>query len=253
MIDKSRPKTPPGKPAADQPQPDPQPDPLADFLPVPRHYNRHDGWTPQRQRGFIDALARTGSVKSAAHAVNMTPEGAYLLRRHPEAGPFRKAWKDALALGVQRLEDVAMERALHGIEVPVYHFGEIVGTRRVFNDALLMFLLRNRSRKRFAADALNSPDAATRSQLNRLKEQWRKEWEAERRAETAADVKEIQQSINHKLALMRDRRSAAMSPRTLRLKELYQQSAARDLSRARTPPPQNADADTESHTAGNSE
>ena len=91
------------------------------FTPVPRGRIRHDGWTPERQRNFIEALADLGSVRAAAHAVNMTPEGAYLLRRHTEAGEFRKAWEAALALGVQRLEDVAMERALHGVEVPVYH------------------------------------------------------------------------------------------------------------------------------------
>src|SRR5690606_10043615 len=78
--------------------------------------NRHDGWTPERQLGFIEALADTGSVKSAAHAVNMTPEGAYHLRRHPQAEEFRKAWEAALALGVQKIEDVAMDRALNGVE-----------------------------------------------------------------------------------------------------------------------------------------
>jgi hypothetical protein len=222
MIDKSRPE---GQ-AAQAP----------DFLPVPRQRERFDGWTPERQRGFIDALARTGSVKAAAHAVNMTPEGAYLLRRHAEAGEFRKAWKDALALGVQRLEDIAMERALHGIEVPVYHFGEIVGTRRVFNDSLLMFLLRNRSRKRFAADAINSGDAATRSQLKRLKEQWRKEWEEEKRAESSKSSQEIIESINRKLSTMRDRRRAMMSPRTRRLHALYEQSARLDQQRGRQYP-----------------
>lgn len=223
MIDKSR--------------PDPQPNTADDFLPVPRRYERHDGWTPERQRRFIEELCRTGSVKAAAQAVNMNTGGAYLLRRHPDAGEFRKAWKDALALGVQRLEDVAMERALHGIEVPVHHRGEIVGTRRVFNDALLMFLLRNRSRKRFSADAINSGDAATRSQLKRLKEQWRKEWAEERRTESAAEVQEIQQSINRKLGLIRDRRRAAKSPRTLRLEDLAQQSARLDWQRAQNRPP----------------
>ena len=80
---------------------------LPAFAPVPRKCQRHDGWTPARQQGFIEALADLGSVRSAAHAVNMTPDGAYLLRRQPEAGEFRKAWEAALALGVQRLEDVA--------------------------------------------------------------------------------------------------------------------------------------------------
>lgn len=207
-----------------------------DFLPVPRQYHRHDGWTAERQRGFIDALARTGSVKAAARAVNMGAEGAYLLRRHPDAGEFRKAWKDALALGVQRLEDIAMERALNGVEVPVYHGGEIIGTRRAFNDALLMFLLRNRSRKRFAADAINTGNAATRSQMKRLKQQWRTEWEEERTAESSKSSEEIIESINSKLTTMRDRHLASMSPRTRRLEALYQQSHKLDEQRGRQYP-----------------
>lgn len=218
MIDKSRPE-----PHAAAPAPD--------FLPVPRQRERFDGWTPERQRGFIEALMRTGSVKAAAHAVNMTPEGAYLLRRHPEGAEFRKAWKDALAMGVQRLEDIAMERALHGVEVPVYHFGEIIGTRQVFNDSLLMFLLRNRSRKRFVADAINNGDAATRGQLKRLKEQWRKEWEEERAAASSKSSAEIIESINRKLTTMHDREMRVMSPRTRRLQKLFNQS--RELDRQR--------------------
>lgn len=93
------------------------------FTPVPRLRERHDGWTPERQRHFIEALADTGSVRAAAHRVNMTPESAYQLRRHPEAHEFRKAWEAALALGVQRLEDVAPFRFAQQI-------GRFLGTAR---------------------------------------------------------------------------------------------------------------------------
>lgn len=150
---------------------------LPDFTPVPRERIRHDGWTPERQRGFIEALADTGSVKHAAHAVNMTPEGAYLLRRHPEAHEFRKAWEAALSLGVRRLEDIAMDRALNGVESPVYSYGKIIGTRLVYNDRLLMFLLRNRAGQRFNAGGRH--DAVTRGEINKLKKQWQAEYEKE--------------------------------------------------------------------------
>lgn len=185
MIEKSRTRTPKGT--------------LPDFTPVPRIWNRHDGWTPERQRGFIEALADTGSVRRAAQAVNMAPEGAYLLRRHPEAREFRKAWEAALALGVQRLEDIAMERALEGVEVPVYSYGKLVGTRRVHNDRLLMFLLRNRNAKRFAAGT--RPDAIARTELERLKRQWRAEWLAEQN--DPHELARIRAGIEAKLQDMR--------------------------------------------------
>lgn len=172
------------------------------FTPVPRKCPRHDGWTPERQRGFIEGLADCGSVTAAARAVGMTPDSAYVLRRHPEAGEFRQAWDAALGCGVQRLEDVAMERAFHGIEVPVYHFGQVVGTRRVYNDALLMFLLRNRAPRRFSADSWQNTDAVTRGQLEKLKKQWIAEHEEERRR-NAPSPKSVRASLDRKVAEMK--------------------------------------------------
>lgn len=183
--------------------------PLPAFLPVPRKCARHDGWTPERQQGFIEALADTGSVKTAARMMTMTPESAYYLRRQPGAESFRKAWEAALALGVQRLEDVAMERALNGIEVPVYHFGAVVGTRRVYNDRLLMFLLRNRAPERFAADGARGLSALDRTTLARLKKEWRAEWEREQASRWAEEEDATVESINRKLDMMRERMEAA--------------------------------------------
>lgn len=119
--------------------------PLPDFQPVQRKY-RHDGWTPERQRAFIAALADTGSVSRAAATVNMSPEGAYYLRRQRGAESFRRAWEAALDFGVQRLKDLAFERAIEGELVPVMSFGKLVGYRRKTNDRLLMFCLRMNAR-----------------------------------------------------------------------------------------------------------
>jgi hypothetical protein len=119
--------------------------PLPAFEPVPRKY-RHDGWTPDRQKAFIAALADTGSVKRAARAVNMSPEGAYWLRRQAGSESFRRAWECALDFGVQRLQDEAFDRALNGQLSPVFVGGKLKGFRRVKNDRLLMFCLRMNAR-----------------------------------------------------------------------------------------------------------
>lgn len=89
---------------------------------------RHDGWTPERQRAFISALADYGSVSRAAAACNMSLEGCYGLRRHPAAGEFRKAWEAALDFGVERLRDIAFERAIEGEQVPVFVGGKLMGS-----------------------------------------------------------------------------------------------------------------------------
>jgi hypothetical protein len=46
-----------------------RPGALPTFTPVPRISPRHTGWTPERQIGFVEALADLGSVRAAANAV----------------------------------------------------------------------------------------------------------------------------------------------------------------------------------------
>ena len=116
---------------------------LPDFTPVPRRCARHDGWTPERQKAFIEALADTGSVSRAAAMVNMSSEGAYYLRRQPGAEEFRRAWEAALDYGVARMKDIAFERAIEGYLVPCFVGGKLIGWRRKHNDRLLMFCLRH--------------------------------------------------------------------------------------------------------------
>lgn len=142
---------PAGSPAEPAPPPEPSADPLA-FTPLLRK-KRHNGWTAERQRNFIHALAETGSVKAAARRVGKTTEGAYQLRRQPEAESFRAAWEAALAGGVQRLTDIAMERAMEGVPIPVFHKGEQVGERRSYNDRLLMFMLKHHQPDRYGTGA----------------------------------------------------------------------------------------------------
>ena len=144
----------------------PAPPIVPDFTPVPRKY-RHDGWTAERQRAFIDALAQTGSVKAAARKINMSSEGAYYLRRQPGAESFRAAWEAALDHGVQCLTDIAIDRALEGVPVPVFYKGEVVGEKRWFNDRLLMFVLKHHLRDRYGRDlprGTRHPDTVAREE-----------------------------------------------------------------------------------------
>ena len=104
----------------------------------PRKYDRHNGWTPERQRGFIAALAELGSVSGACKRVAMAKFGAYALRRAEGAESFRAAWREALDIGAQRLADIAMERAIEGVPVPIMYHGRQVGER---NDRRKWFVL----------------------------------------------------------------------------------------------------------------
>ena len=117
-------------------------DPLA-FEPVPFARVRHDGWTPERQRGFIHALSMIGVIAFAASCVGMSRKSAYALlkRAGPESG-FANAWRDAQARGRMTTWFEAVKRAIEGVEEPYFYRGIQRGTRRVYNDRLLIAAFR---------------------------------------------------------------------------------------------------------------
>lgn len=64
----------------------------------------------------------------------------YLIRqREPE---FAAAWEEALQIGLDRLEDEAIRRAVDGNEEPVFYQGQQVGMVRKYSDGLLTTLLK---------------------------------------------------------------------------------------------------------------
>ena len=118
------------------------------FDPVPVR-PRFDGWTPQKQRDFIEALAATACVTDAARAVGMSPKSAYLLRAREDAAAFQAAWVAAQHYSVATLEAAVFSRAIHGVPVPHYYKGELVGEHRKYNDGMAMFLMRHNDLSRY--------------------------------------------------------------------------------------------------------
>lgn len=113
-----------------------------EWRPVARR-PRADGWSPDVQRKFIETLADTGLVSAACEAVDMSVQSAYRLRRAPGAEGFARAWDAALHAAADALAAIAFSRAIEGVDVPVFdRDGCRSGSRRQYNDRLLMFLLR---------------------------------------------------------------------------------------------------------------
>ena len=111
-----------------------------DFEPVPVRA-RHDGWTPEKQREFIEALADTGIVREAAARVGMTEQSAWRLRRRADAAAFDIAWEAAAPAGARRLHSLAWERAIEGTVKGHFYHGELKSEERVFDNRLLICLL----------------------------------------------------------------------------------------------------------------
>ena len=121
--------------------PDPDGEPEIPFIPVPRLRNRRSGWTPERQCGFIAALARCGSVRAAARHVGLSPRTAYRLLDMDGADSFAAAWDEAMDIGRGQLQADALERAMNGAFVPVYRRGRLVRVEYRRCDKLAIALL----------------------------------------------------------------------------------------------------------------
>jgi hypothetical protein len=132
------------------------PDPETfDDLPDP-YPNR---WNKPKMAEFLRVLASSHSVAMAARSVGMSRQSAYQLRARLKGEPFDLAWETAFQHSYDALHQAALERALHGVEVPVFQHGEQVGSYRKFDERLTCFLLAARNHQ--GAQQLGRYRAAT--------------------------------------------------------------------------------------------
>ena len=109
---------------------------------------RHDGWTLERQKHFIETLAATASVSDACRYVGLSRQSANkLYNRSPQ---FRAAWDEALKASVNVLATTAFDRAVNGTQEQVWHEGRMIGFKEKHHDQLLIYLLRVRDPLNFA-------------------------------------------------------------------------------------------------------
>ena len=155
-------------------------DPI-DFTPVPRLRRRRNGWTPEAQRAFIDALAQCGCVSVAARAVGRTPRSAYRLLVADGAESFAEAWDQAIARGTERLRLDALDRALNGAWVPVVRRGRLVRLEHRRNDRLAIALLSGRN-----GSVADNRERASSRRTYRRKILARRKEEAEERRQAEA-------------------------------------------------------------------
>lgn len=170
-------------------------DPLLGFAPYLHVAPRRNSITPDRQRAFIAQLAATGIVTQAARAIGASLEALYRLRHRKGAEGFSAAWDMALDRGIARLEDVALERAIRGDERVIVRGGKVVHRYRRHNDALLMFLLRQRRAERFGVRG----DWRDLKPGHPVYERLRKEWQRE---EYDYSTEAVRKTLDKKIAAL---------------------------------------------------
>lgn len=129
---------------------------------------RHDGWTGERRRAFLDTLAKVGNVRDACRQIGLSNQAAYRLRARDPG--FAADWDAALKRAGVSLEAVAYARAVEGVEEPIFHGGVQVGTRRKTSDALLRLLMQAADPEKYGRTGKGAPV--------QLREEMEKELEA---------------------------------------------------------------------------
>ena len=116
---------------------------------------RSDGWTPERIRIFLHALADCGVITDAVEAAGMSRGSAYAFRRRPDGRAFAIGWDGAEMLGRRRLGDELISRALHGCVERIVRDGKIVAERHRYCATTSLSVLRRLDQKMIARDSDN--------------------------------------------------------------------------------------------------
>ena len=125
---------------------------------------RADGWTPERQRSFLEFVAAGHTVDSACRCVGLSPQSAYAFRARAAGAAFAIGWHAAHLLQRQKLADALTARALDGQTVTTTRADGTTVERHFFDNRLATTMLA-RADRLAAGDA---PDRFGEGQAARL-------------------------------------------------------------------------------------
>jgi hypothetical protein len=128
-------------------------------LATPAPQSRVDGWSPQRQRLFVETLAATGIVRAACEAVQISERAAYGLRLRRDGTAFRLGWDAAILIARARLADTLLARAIEGQEEVITRDEDGTQMRRHRHDNRLAMSMLSRL-DRMADQPAEGSDAA---------------------------------------------------------------------------------------------
>lgn len=100
---------------------------------------RHDGWTPEKKRQFLERFAEGGVIVDACDAVKMSARSVYNLEGRDPL--FAAGMEAARVLARPRLADEGQSRALNGVVERIYKDGMIVAERHRYDNKLTMAVL----------------------------------------------------------------------------------------------------------------
>ena len=124
-------------------------DPLA-FTPVPSATGRRDGWTPERQRQFIEAAVAARAGLGGGEGRRQEPQVGLRAAQAPGRGELRGGVDAALDEGFDDALHEVLMRIHQPIVEPVMRRGRKIGERHRHDNKLLIAVLNARARLRAA-------------------------------------------------------------------------------------------------------
>jgi hypothetical protein len=122
----------------------------------------------EHRERILKELARGLSPTYAAEVCGLARSTAYSWRE--QDAEFRQAWDEAVAEGLDRLEDEAHRRGVFGVKTPVFQGGRRVGYIQMYSDTLLVQSMRARLPMKYRD---NAPPAPTNVNIKMTLEQAR--------------------------------------------------------------------------------
>lgn len=133
----------------------------------------------QRWGVFLRELSRVPSKTEALKKAKIE-QAEYLIRCEDDAD-FVSAVATAWDAGIDSLEDVAVQRAMLGVDEPVYWQGIVVGFKTVYSDRLLTFLLQgNREKYRGEGEKSASLSEEARTTISEVFESIQSEYQGKK-------------------------------------------------------------------------
>lgn len=103
--------------------------------------------TPKKKERFVKRLGEVGVVLRACEAAGISRQTAYDWRRDDDE--FAASWDRALEDHLDTIEEALYERAVKGLDEPVYQGGQLVGHKRNYSDTAAIFMLKGGRPEKF--------------------------------------------------------------------------------------------------------
>ncbi len=131
------------------------PDPFTEFTEIP----------DLKKRAFLAATMTTPRIGKACKMAGISTRTAYDWRMDQSDVLFQDAYAKAFKLGLMRAESEMWRRGIDGYDEPVYHQGQLVGTRRVYSDTAAIFMLKGADPEKYAERRHHTGQPATQVQV----------------------------------------------------------------------------------------